>query len=242
MKIYVNKSCFSLNKFEKVMWCSNIQIVKYRHKMQTRWLHFFFLNLSIFTFWKYEIYLIYIEPAFGCSCSVWVCVRACVRGSICVRSCVCVFFCNWFLIPTNTLLIPWGNTTGCAGVQYFFLMLCRLQSFTVKVFKHIILTYRLLFCNARNEGNRSSRPRVISLEVMSPETWVMLPEILVMSPEKKSQVARRNKYWKDQNFRLLIGNNVVKFLSLKRSLFPTKPWRFLERCSFLTTKGSVFRF
>ena len=35
------------------------------------------------------------------------------------------------------------------------------------------------------EGNRSSRPRVISPEVMSPETWVMLPEILVMSPEKK---------------------------------------------------------
>ena len=181
-----------------------------------------------------------MEPAFGCSCSVWVCVRACVRGGICVRA--CVFFCNWFLIPTNTLLIPWGNTTGCAGVQYFFLMLCRLQSFTIKVFKHIILTYRLLFCNARNEGNRSSRPRVISPEVMSPETWVMLPEILVMSPEKKSQVARRNKYWKDQNFRLWIGNNVVKFLSLKHSLFPTTPWRFLERCSFLTTKGSVFRF
>ena len=34
-------------------------------------------------------------------------------------------------------------------------------------------------------GNRSSRPRVISPEVMSPETWVMLSEILVMSPEKK---------------------------------------------------------
>ena len=47
-----------------------------------------------------------------------------------------------------------------------------------------------------DNGNRSSRPRVISPEVMSPETWVMLPEILVMSPEKKSQ-ARRNKYWKD---------------------------------------------
>ena len=29
-------------------------------------------------------------------------------------------------------------------------------------------------------GNRSSRPRV-----MSPVTWVTLPEILVMSPEKK---------------------------------------------------------
>ena len=38
-------------------------------------------------------------------------------------------------------------------------------------------------------GNRSSRLRVIS-----PETWVMLPEILVMSPEKKGQAARRNKY------------------------------------------------
>ena len=35
------------------------------------------------------------------------------------------------------------------------------------------------------EGNRSGRPRVISPEVMSPETWVMLPEILLISPEKK---------------------------------------------------------
>ena len=34
------------------------------------------------------------------------------------------------------------------------------------------------------DGNRSSRPRVISPEVMSPETWVMLHEILVMSPER----------------------------------------------------------
>ena len=32
------------------------------------------------------------------------------------------------------------------------------------------------------------------VRVISPETWVMLPEILVRSPEKKSQVARRNKY------------------------------------------------
>ena len=41
-------------------------------------------------------------------------------------------------------------------------------------------------------GLQSIRPRVISPKVMSPETWVRLPEILVMSPEKKSQVARRN--------------------------------------------------
>ena len=32
---------------------------------------------------------------------------------------------------------------------------------------------------------QSSRSRVISPEVTSPETWVMLPEILDMSPEKK---------------------------------------------------------
>ena len=60
--------------------------------------------------------------------------------------------------------------------------------------------------------------------------------------KKKSQVARRNKYQKDLNFRLLIGNNVEKFLSLKRSLFPTTPWRFLKRYSFLITKGNVVRF
>ena len=50
------------------------------------------------------------------------------------------------------------------------------------------------------EGNRSSRPRVISLEVMSPETWVMLPEILVMSLEKKKlsrpkrQILKRSEF------------------------------------------------
>ena len=43
------------------------------------------------------------------------------------------------------------------------------------------------------------------------------------SYEKKSQVARRNKYQKDLSFRLLIGNNVEKFLSLKRSLFVITP-------------------
>ena len=35
-------------------------------------------------------------------------------------------------------------------------------------------------------GNWSSRPRVIPPAVMSPETWVMLPEILVILPEKKN--------------------------------------------------------
>ena len=60
--------------------------------------------------------------------------------------------------------------------------------------------------------------------------------------KNKSQVARRNNYQKDQNFRLLIGNNVENFLSLKRSLFPITPWRFLKRRSFLTTKGNFVRF
>ena len=59
---------------------------------------------------------------------------------------------------------------------------------------------------------------------------------------KKSQVARRNKHQKDLNFKLLIGNNVEKFLSLKCSLFPIPPSRFLKRCSFLTTKGKIVRF
>lgn len=43
-------------------------------------------------------------------------------------------------------------------------------------------------------GLQSSHLRVLSPEVMSPETQVMLPEILVISPKKKSQVPRRNKY------------------------------------------------
>ena len=77
-------------------------------------------------------------------------------------------------------------------------------------------------------ARESSRPKLL--------------EILVMSPEKKNQVAQRNKYRKDLNFRLFTGNNVEKFLSLQRSLFPTTPWRFLKRCSFLITKGNVVRF
>ena len=39
-------------------------------------------------------------------------------------------------------------------------------------------------------GNKSNRPRVISPDVKSPGTCVMLPEI-------KSLVVRRNKYFKD---------------------------------------------
>ena len=74
----------------------------------------------------------------------------------------------------------------------------------------------------------------------------MLPEILVMSPEKKSQVARRNKYLKDLNFRLEIGNNVEKALLvsdstmkiLKALFFPKNKGK---RCSFPTTKCSVVR-
>ena len=38
--------------------------------------------------------------------------------------------------------------------------------------------------------------------VMLPEIIVMLPEIIVMLPRKKSQDTQRNKYCKDQNFRL----------------------------------------
>ena len=53
-------------------------------------------------------------------------------------------------------------------------------------FYHVLLTVTSFLSRITQEnGNRSSRPRVISPLVMSPETWVMLPEILVMSAEKK---------------------------------------------------------
>ena len=50
------------------------------------------------------------------------------------------------------------------------------------------------------EGNRSSRLRVISPEVMSLETWVMLPEILVMSPEKKKSSRPKRQILKRSEF------------------------------------------
>ena len=69
----------------------------------------------------------------------------------------------------------------------------------------------------------------------------MLPEILVMSPEKKSsrpkkQILKRSEF---QTVNRHHNNNVEKFLSLKRSLFATTPWRFLKCCLFLTTKENV---
>ena len=57
-----------------------------------------------------------------------------------------------------------------------------------------------MFLNDFNEGWRDTVDRsfywtvLVGFTVKSPETWVMLPEILVMLPEKESQVARRNKY------------------------------------------------
>ena len=42
-------------------------------------------------------------------------------------------------------------------------------------------------------GLQSSRLRVISPEVMSPESWVMLPKILVMSPEKEVKSLEETK-------------------------------------------------
>ena len=68
-------------------------------------------------------------------------------------------------------------------------------------------------------------------------------EILVMSPEKKSshpkkQILKGSKFQTVNKQFIALRN----FLSLKRSLFPTTPWRFLKRCSFLTTKGNVVRF
>ena len=72
-------------------------------------------------------------------------------------------------------------------------------------------------------GLQSSRPRVISPEVMSPETWVVLPEILVMSPEKKSKA-------------LFVSDDTKKIL---KALFV--PNNKGERCSFPTTKCSVVR-
>ena len=41
--------------------------------------------------------------------------------------------------------------------------------------------------------------------------------------QKKKSSRSKKQILKDQNLRLLIGNNVEKFLSLKRSLFQTTP-------------------
>ena len=66
-------------------------------------------------------------------------------------------------------------------------------------------------------ARESSRPRVLSPEVMSPETWVMLPEILVMSPEKN-----KSNYMIDfyvaKVFMALLGTK-KKFLKLTKC-----PW------------------
>ena len=49
-------------------------------------------------------------------------------------------------------------------------------------------------------GNWLSCLEVISPQVKWGGTLVMSPEILVMSPKHKSQVAQRNKYLKEQTF------------------------------------------
>ena len=61
----------------------------------------------------------------------------------------------------------------------FDVLLCSLQTISKPQKKPSFLSTFL-------DGNRSSHPRVISAEVMSPETCVMLPEILVVSRKKKS--------------------------------------------------------
>ena len=56
------------------------------------------------------------------------------------------------------------------------------------------------------------------------ETWVMLPEILVMSPEKKSSHPKK-QILKGSEFQTVNKQFIAlrNFLSLKRSLFPTTP-------------------
>ena len=68
-------------------------------------------------------------------------------------------------------------------------------------------------------------------------------KFVVMSPEKKSSHPKK-QILKGSEFQTVNKQFIAlrNFLSLKRSLFPTTPWRFLKRCSFLTTKGNVVRF
>ena len=81
------------------------------------------------------------------------------------------------------------------------------------------------------------------VRVISPETWVMLPEILVRSPEETNTKKVRISLW--------IGNNVEKFFITKALFVSENTMKILKalfvpnnkakRCSFPTTKWSVVR-
>ena len=71
---------------------------------------------------------------------------------------------------------------------------------------------------------------------MSPETRVMLSEILVMSLAKKSQVARRNKYQKDLIWKRKFGSHMV--LSETKSALVIK--KFLNVIAYLQSEILIF--
>ena len=86
-------------------------------------------------------------------------------------------------------------------------------------------------------ARESSRPKSCR-----PKPESCCPKFLVMSPEKKKSSRPKKQILKRSEFQTVNrhhNNNVEKFLSLKRSLFATTPWRFLKCCLFLTTKENV---
>lgn len=107
------------------------------------------------------------------------------------------FMCAIFLVfkwpfPTgadNSTHIFFQYFVGCVIFPKRILKLCKFSS----DMEHVRYVLRM-----RNsiqwsivvwsDGNRSSRPDVISLEVMSPWIWVASPEILVMSPLRQTDV------------------------------------------------------
>ena len=102
-------------------------------------------------------------------------------------------------------------------------------------------TFKFLFRNV-SSFNLQFSPTEIGWKFPFFLRWAK-QEILVMSPEKKSSHPKK-QILKGSEFQTVNKQFIAlrNFLSLKRSLFPTTPWRFLKRYSFLTTKGNVARF
>ena len=112
---------------------------------------------------------------------------------------------------SRSLLWLWSLNNLLFGILYaasriisrfsfsFFSWLVLILSLTKKQkktkfwkFDQILLTVTSFLSRITQD---SSRPRVISPVVMSPETWVIMPEIFSYVAQKKT-VARRNKRWK----------------------------------------------